>query len=58
MLVCRGFHGSLYQVFSVGIAEMVIICVVLCSHIGVYQCFVGICSLQLKDYVQIWLWSD
>ena len=53
MLVCRGFHGSLYQVFSVGIAEMVIICVVLCSHIGVYQCFVGICSLQLKDYVQI-----
>ena len=53
MLVCCGFRGSIYLVFIVGIAEIVPICVILCSHIGGYQCFVGTCSLQLKDYVQI-----
>ena len=53
MLVCCGFHGRLCLVFSVGIADKVLVCVILCSHIGCYHCFVGTCSLQLKDYVQI-----
>jgi hypothetical protein len=36
-----------------GIGEIVLLCVILCSHIGGYQYFLGTCSLQLKDYVQI-----
>jgi len=48
MPVCCGFHGSLYLVFSVGITEIVLVYVILCSHIGGYQCFVGTCFIPVE----------